>query len=407
LQSQLANTGFRDFSSLTCPTAGAGRSSKKHELRKSYFLQKGKSMTIPYLPVDVVFHPNWWHKNYGLTFDYDFFYQPERRVWQEQRMRQLLYERFGEVGLGQKDAPRRPIIGPILMGSAYLVQEILGCEVKYQEDGNPWVLPRHLTETEVWALQPPDDIDATPSMRQVLALMAALEAEFGHLQGDVPLHSVVNIAIDLRGQQYFIDLVDNPPLAAHLHRVIARTIAAVAGRIKPRTGSVAISINRTIASFNPGIFTIPNCSLQMISPAMYEEFLLEHDTWLGQQLPPVGFHHCGSNAHLFAPLYARAGAVYLDVGWGSDVAACRQALPQAWLGLRLNPVRMLTATPAQAVADVESLLSAHGQPWDNVAVCCINMDYGTPDEAIRAIFHTVARYRGRRENGLAQAYRIG
>jgi hypothetical protein len=35
------------------------------------------------------------------------------------------------------------------------------------------------------------------------------------------------------------------------------------------------------------------------------------------------------------------------------------------------------------------------------------MDYGTPDEAIRAIFHTVARYRGRRENGLAQAYRIG
>jgi hypothetical protein len=22
----------------------------------------------PYLPVDVVFHPNWWHKNYGLSF---------------------------------------------------------------------------------------------------------------------------------------------------------------------------------------------------------------------------------------------------------------------------------------------------------------------------------------------------
>jgi hypothetical protein len=27
-QSQLVNTGFRDFSSLTCATAGAGRSSK-------------------------------------------------------------------------------------------------------------------------------------------------------------------------------------------------------------------------------------------------------------------------------------------------------------------------------------------------------------------------------------------
>ena len=90
-------------------------------------------MIESYLPVDVVFHPNWWHQNYGLSFDRDFFYDPERRVWQEQRMRHLLYERFGDLGLGQKDAPRRPIVGPILMGSGYIVQEILGCEVKYHE----------------------------------------------------------------------------------------------------------------------------------------------------------------------------------------------------------------------------------------------------------------------------------
>jgi hypothetical protein len=51
-----------------------------------------------------------------LSFDWDFFYQPERR---------LLYERFGDVGLGQKDAPRRPIIGPVLMGSGYIVQDVI------------------------------------------------------------------------------------------------------------------------------------------------------------------------------------------------------------------------------------------------------------------------------------------
>jgi hypothetical protein len=144
----------------------------------------------------------------------------------------------------------------------------------------------------------------------------------------------------------------------------------------------------------------------MISPKMYQEFLLEHDTWLGRQLPPLGFHHCGTNAHLFAPLYARAGAVYLDVGWGSDIAACRAALPEAWLSLRLNPVKMLTATPDEAAADVAMLLDAHGAPWDKVAVCCINMDYGTPDETVRAMFRTVARYRGDRDSGLRQAYQV-
>ncbi|MEW5957291.1 MAG: uroporphyrinogen decarboxylase family protein [Chloroflexota bacterium] len=363
-------------------------------------------MAEPYLPVEVVFHPHWWYKNYGLTFEWDFFYQPERRVAQEQRMRRLLYERFGDLGLGQKDAPRRPIIGPILLGSGYIIQEILGCEVNYQADGNPWVLPRHLSEAETWALAVPEDIEQTPSMRHLLALMDSLEAEFGYLQGDVPLHSVVNVALDLRGQDYFIDLIEKPELVRHLHTVIARTIYEVGRRVKARTGHVALSINRTIASFNPGIFTIPNCSLQMISPRMYEQQLLEFDAWLGRQLPPPGFHHCGSNAHLFAPLYARAGAVYLDVGWGSDIAACRAALPRAWLSLRLNPVNMLTATPAEAAAAVEKLLAAHPAPWDRVAVCCINMDYGTPDEAIRAMFQTVARYRGERDSGLRRAYQI-
>ncbi|MFV2069045.1 MAG: uroporphyrinogen decarboxylase family protein, partial [Pirellulales bacterium] len=172
-------------------------------------------------------------------------------------------------------------------------------------------------------------------------------------------------------------------------------------------GNVSLSINRTIASFDPSILTLPNCSLQMISSKMYEEYFLEHDIWMGRQLPPVGFHHCGNNAHRFAPLYAKAGAVYLDVGCGSDIAACRAALPDAWLSLRLDPVKMLKSTAEEAAAEVEKLLEAHGAPWDKVAVCCINLDHGTPDEAIRAMFHTVARYRGDRESGMERAYQEG
>jgi hypothetical protein len=38
------------------------------------------------LPVDVVFHPSWWRRHAGLTFDKDFFYDPARRVEAECRM---------------------------------------------------------------------------------------------------------------------------------------------------------------------------------------------------------------------------------------------------------------------------------------------------------------------------------
>ena len=34
-------------------------------------------MPLPYLHTDVVFHPNWWNKNYGLAFDRGFFAIPQ------------------------------------------------------------------------------------------------------------------------------------------------------------------------------------------------------------------------------------------------------------------------------------------------------------------------------------------
>lgn len=105
-------------------------------------------MPLPYLHADVVFHPNWWNKNYGLCFDSDFFYDPARRVNQEKQMRELLYERFGDLGLGCRNAPRRPLIGPVILGSGYFIQEILGCEIRYNDDANPWVISPKLTEAQ-------------------------------------------------------------------------------------------------------------------------------------------------------------------------------------------------------------------------------------------------------------------
>jgi hypothetical protein len=53
---------------------------------------------------------------------------------------------------------------------------------------------------------------------------------------------------------------------------------------------------------------------------------------------------------------------------------------------------MLQATPQEIAADTESLLKAAG-PLENAGVCCINMDYGTPDDNIFAMYQVVERYR--------------
>lgn len=53
---------------------------------------------------------------------------------------------------------------------------------------------------------------------------------------------------------------------------------------------------------------------------------------------------------------------------------------------------MLTCTAREIAQDTENLLRAAGQ-LDRVGVCCINMDAGTPDENIFAMFEVIERYR--------------
>ena len=113
---------------------------------------------------------------------------------------------------------------------------------------------------------------------------------------------------------------------------------------------------------------------------------------MAERIQPYGIHHCGDNLHKMAPVYAELSLAMVDVGWGSDVAAVREALPDAFLNLRLNPVRMLQATPQEIAADTKGLLSAAGS-LENVGVCCINMDYGTPDENIFAMYEVVKQFR--------------
>jgi hypothetical protein len=346
------------------------------------------------LPVDVIFHPDWWHTHYGLDFREPFHFDLQVRVESEQRMRRALYDRFGDLGLGEKDAQPRPVVGPVHLAIGFVVQALLGCEVRFSVNAAPWVLCAGLSDEQVWALEVPD-IGTTSPMRETIAMMDALEAEFGFLEGDIPWDGVQNIALDLRGQQLFLDYYDNPNLVHHLFDVIARTTCRVAEYVRGRTGTSSISLNRIVASVEPRLNLHSNCSVQMISSATYEEFLLPYECWLAERLQPYGIHHCGDNLEHVVEAYAQVpGLSFVDVGWGSDVAACREVLPDAFFSLRLNPARLRTQTPEKVGIDVGSLLAQAG-PVERLALCCVSMDAGTPDENVRAIFETAEYFRQR------------
>jgi hypothetical protein len=341
------------------------------------------------VPAELIFNPNWWFRNYGISFEEPFYFDREARIRNDVAMRRALYERFG---IGEPAPQPRPIVGSAQVAGGFVLPALLGVEIRFAANQAPWPVPRELTREQVLALRVPE-IETTWPMNRFIADMDALEREFGCVVGDFDVDGVLNTGLQLRGQQLFLDMLEDPEVSDHLFSVVTETQVRVAACVRSRTGTSSVSVNRGILNVDPAIYLHGNCSVQMVSPALYEKRLLPYECRLAEVLRPYGIHHCGDNLHRFAAFYARTGAVFYDVGWGSDVAAVSRALPDAFLNLRLSPVRMLQGSAEAIRADALRLLEAAARTR-NVGLCAINMDYGTPDENVRAMFRAAEEWAG-------------
>jgi len=344
-----------------------------------------------FLPVELVFNPHWWHKTAGISFDEDFYMDAQTRIDNDIIMRRVLHQRFGELGMGDPDPQPRPIIGSEHVAGGFVIPALFGSNIIFKPDAAPQPEPINLSPAAVEALVKPNFKELWP-MKQLMADMDALEASYGYLAGDINTDGLLNMAYHLYGQEIFIDFQLAPDRARRVMEIIGELIVDVALYIRERTGRCSISVNRMTGRVNPALFLHANCSVQMISPKNYRQLHLEVEQQMAERIQPFGVHHCGKNMHLIAPAYAQLPARFFDVGWESDVAACRKALPEAFLNLRLSPIRMLQCGPKEIAEDTEKLLQAAG-PLEQAGVCCINMDYGTPDDNIFAMFRVVERHR--------------
>jgi uroporphyrinogen-III decarboxylase len=352
-------------------------------------------MPETFLPIELVFNPNWWHKTAGLSFDESFYLDPRARIQNDLTMRRVLHQRFGDLGLGEANPKPRPVIGSPYVAGGFVIPALLGAKILFTPDAAPQPYPLNFSAADIEAFEIPDFRQTWP-LRELITQMDALEAEYGYLVGDLNTDGLLNAAYHLYGADMFADFYSAPQRVTRLLEQIAGLIADVAAYIRQRTGSCSISVNRMVERVNPGLFLHANCSVPMISPRSYRAMQLPIEKQLAVRLQPFGIHHCGGNLERYASAYAELPLDFIDVGWGSDVAACRQALPRTFFNLRLSPVRMLNCTPQEIASDTESLLSTAG-PLELAGVCCINMDDGTPDENLFAMYQVVEKYRRGKE----------
>jgi uroporphyrinogen-III decarboxylase len=332
------------------------------------------------------FYPDWFHKQYGISFDRRYYFDPETRIEARMAMEKALHERFGDVGLGNPNP--EPI--PLVTAGMITLPAVFGCEIVYKDDALPWAMPLNLSEEGVMKLQVPDLLSAWP-MKEWVGQIEALKEKYGRVVGDINTTGVQNLALKIRGDELYIDYFENPDLCHHLFGICTECIKQLFEFNYRMTGTGSVDVTPMA---DPKLAMLPNCTLEQISNNTFEEFLLPYDNRIADAFQDVGvgIHHCGSVNEVL-PGYAKVRHLkFLEIGFGSDVRRCREVMgPKVAVNARISPVLMKNGTAEEVAAEVRRLID-QGAPLDNFSIDAVGLTYGTPDANVKIARRTAAEY---------------
>ena len=328
-----------------------------------------------HIPLGVGFYPDWWFRGYGISFNKEYYFNPDYRAESQMKMQKLLHERFGDVGMGNPEPAPRPLVtfGMVMLPA------IFGCEIIFEDGALPWAMPMNLSKEECDKLVRPDLPNVYP-MKEMLAQIDHMKSKYGHVVGDINTTGVQNLALKLRGEELYIDYFEDPDFSHRLLKFCAECMIDLWRLIYPITGTGAIDVTPMC---DPSIYCVPNCTVEQISGDTYEEFGLPYDNMLSEACHPFGIHHCG-NLDPVVEVYAKVkNLVFMEAGFGTDFAGARKILgPDVAFNARISPVLMKNGSSEEVEAAVKDAID-QGAPLHNFSIDTVGLTDGVPDENVR------------------------
>ena len=332
---------------------------------------------------DITFHPSWWHENAGIDFTQQFFDDPEYRMEADIKMRRTLYEHFGDLGIGEKAPQKRPLLGTDLLAAGYLLSELMGCGIRYQADNSPQVECMDLDEDSIDQIQVPD-LDTSEVWQRTQKQIDYLLKKYGHVETYVNLQGIQNIAMDIMGQELMVSYYTAPEEINGLLEKITKMSIEVGKRFKALSNDVSGGVTAIVRQTVQECYLTSNCSVEMISNDLYEEFLLKYDQELADAFGNFGIHHCGKSMEHVVEGYSKVkGLTFAEVGAFSDIKTVRSHLPGIFLNARYSPVRLMNASKEDIFSEVKYLAENGQENGQKISVSCVGIDNHVSDTQIR------------------------
>jgi len=334
------------------------------------------------IPYDITFHPKWWHKYASVSFKEDFFTNYKYRIEQDIKMRQTLFKFFGDLGFGNKNPKPRPIIDTDLVAGEYLQALLFGCNIKYYDDSFPEVLSKEISDKGIEQLVVPN-LEENEHWLNIEDQIKILLEKYGYVESHLDLFGVQNLALNLRGQQLFIDYYNNPNLVNKLLSTVTDLLIRVGSRIGQVSTTLSCGVTGIMKQIDPRIYVTSNCTVEMVSQEIYEKYLLEYDKKLSKAFNKFGIHHCGKSTEHVVSGYKKVPNIsFLEVGAFSDIKEVRQVFPETHLNLRYSPVKLKEISKRELKRDLMKMIK-DAKPINKISISCVGIDDATQLNQIR------------------------
>jgi len=303
------------------------------------------------LPISIYCVWQWWDRHYqaaqGHPDEIDFDWLDATFLG---RQRQL-HAWFGDLGIGQANPTLDTgFVATLLPYHTMIVPVILGMKIPVQDVGGYQNIP--LDEDQMAKLAPVD-LAQSPVGELLLAEQAKRLRRYGCATQMIDLASPANNAFSLRGMEFYLDLLADPPLARHYLEVITETM---------------VLAYRFVATHFGRLESVPlaNCNVTMISPDVYMEMVRPHDirfienAAMSQGLQPrCDLHHCSVPTEPFVEAYrAIPGLRSLQGSVLSDIRKIHAGLPGVDFSGMINPVDLITRPQAEVLSGIDRALEA-------------------------------------------------
>ncbi len=331
---------------------------------------------------------SWMAEAIGVAFNRDYYFDPASRFAVDRKCHAQVGETLGDLGLFFTESnlgrvayhdPRQVLVGGIQPNM--IVGMLLGAEFIPHDQADADISPTPLAGRELADLPAPESLLEHDLVRlfdeQFRNLKNDTDADvnpvppfFWDSSGRVAIHGAITSAQKLFGESIFLDMVTSPDQVAEVFDWIT---------------DISIALVRHFAKLADRKITevhIGECSSCMISPALFEQFVVPTASRVGAKVGPVRFHSCGASDHLLEACRKIENLRSLDVGGNTSVAKIRSIFgPKFSIDIAPLVDDLRSDQPDQLLAWADRVLAEDGA----APTIVYHLESGYPLENVRRL----------------------